>query len=122
MSAHPAEHVKPLKNRSRIRFYVGASEVMGRVVLLDRDELSAGESCYAQMQLESFVCVLYGDRFVLRSYSPMETIGGGVVLVPNARKHKRYKDQIIDELQNIEHKGKTFQVEKPYTRVVWLGH
>jgi len=47
-----------------------------------------------------------------RSYSPMETIGGGVVLVPNARKHKRYKDQIIDELQNIEHKGKTFQVEK----------
>jgi len=55
---------------------------MGRVVLLDRDELSAGESCYAQMQLESFVCVLYGDRFVLRSYSPMETIGGGVVLVP----------------------------------------
>lgn len=105
-------NVKPLKNRSRIRFYVGASEVMGRVVLLDRDELSAGESCYAQMQLESFVCVLYGDRFVLRSYSPMETIGGGVVLVPNARKHKRYKDQIIDELQNIEHKGKTFQVEK----------
>ncbi|HOA65326.1 MAG TPA: selenocysteine-specific translation elongation factor, partial [Coprothermobacter proteolyticus] len=44
-------NVKPLKNRSRIRFYVGASEVMGRVVLLDRDELSAGESCYAQMQL-----------------------------------------------------------------------
>jgi len=54
-------NVKPLKNRSRIRFYVGASEVMGRVVLLDRDEVSAGESCYAQMQLESLVCVLYGD-------------------------------------------------------------
>jgi len=95
---------------------------MGRVVLLDRDELSAGESCYAQMQLESFVCVLYGDRFVLRSYSPMETIGGGVVLVPNARKHKRYKDQIIDELQNIEHKGKTFQVEKAIYESGVLGH
>jgi len=105
-------NAKPLRNRSRIRFYVGASEVMGRVVLLDRDELRGGESCYAQMQLESFVCVLPTDRFVVRSYSPMETIGGGVVLVPNARKHKRYKEQIINELYNIEHKGKTFQVEQ----------
>jgi len=43
-------------------------------------------------------------------------------LSSNARKHKRYKDQIIDELQNIEHKGKTFQVEKAIYESVWLGH
>jgi selenocysteine-specific elongation factor len=103
---------KPIKNRTRIRFYVGASEVMGRVLLLDRDELRGGESCYAQMQLESFVCVLHGDRFVVRTYSPMETIGGGIVLVPNARKHKRFREQVVNELQSIEQLGKTFQVEK----------
>jgi selenocysteine-specific elongation factor len=91
---------------------VGASEVMGRVLLLDRDELRGGESCYAQMQLESFVCVLHGDRFVVRTFSPMETIGGGIVLVPNARKHKRFRAQVVNELQSIEQLGKTFQVEK----------
>ncbi|HHW57882.1 MAG TPA: selenocysteine-specific translation elongation factor [Clostridia bacterium] len=106
------KEAKPLINRDRIRFYTGASEIIGRVILLDRDGLEGGQSCYAQIQLEDYVCVLRGDKFVIRTYSPMMTIGGGVILVPNPAKHKRFDEKVIRELKNIEELGDIFIVEK----------
>lgn len=94
------EHIpRELKNRTRIRFYHGTSEVLGRVILLEGDTLDEGERAYAQLRLEEHVAVKAGDHFVLRYYSPVETIGGGVVLDSNPYKHKRFKEDVLKSLQ-----------------------
>jgi len=84
---------KPLKHRTRIRVHIGTSEVIGRVSLLDRDELQPGDEAPVQLLLEKMVAVWSGDRYVIRSYSPVATIGGGVILgnLP-FRKRKRLSD------------------------------
>ncbi|MEW6770814.1 MAG: selenocysteine-specific translation elongation factor [Bacillota bacterium] len=91
-----------LKNRARVRLHVGTAEVMGRVVLLERDELAPEASCYAQLILEEPVVTGRRDRFVLRSVSPLSTIGGGVVLEPVARRHRRFRPEVIAYLQTLE--------------------
>jgi selenocysteine-specific elongation factor len=68
---------------------VGTSEIMGRVILLDRDELAPGEEAYVQLRLEEPAIALPRDRFVIRSYSPVQTIGGGMLLDAQAAKHRR---------------------------------
>ena len=92
---------KSLKNRTRVRFYTGTSEIEGYVILLDRDELMAGESTVCQLRLESPVVVVKDDRFVIRSYSPIMTIGGGYIIDPIPKKHKRFKDTIVSHLTHL---------------------
>jgi selenocysteine-specific elongation factor len=89
---------RPLINRARVRFHVGTSEIMGRVILLDRDALQPGEESLAQLRLEEPAVAAPSDRYVLRSYSPIQTIGGGMILNTLPAKHKRYRSQVIDEL------------------------
>lgn len=79
---------RPLKNRAKVRFHTGTAENLATAVLLDREELAPGENAFLQLRLDHPVAVLRGDRFVLRSYSPVQTIGGGTVLHPLPRKHK----------------------------------
>ena len=94
---------RPLKNRTRIRFYTGTAEAMGRVYLMDRDELKEGESAVVQIRLESPVVCLSGDRFIIRQYSPMITIGGGEALDPYALRHKkREANAIIKGLETFK--------------------
>ncbi len=93
---------RSLTQRSRIHFHIGTSEVIGRVKLLEQEILQAGESGFVQIRLEQPVAVQRGDRFVIRFYSPMETIGGGVVLDPRAVKHKYQQSQVIAQLQQLE--------------------
>ncbi len=88
-----------LENGNRLRLHIGTAEILCRVVLLDREELLPGESCYVQLRLEEKTIASRGDRFVLRSYSPMQTIGGGVVLEPNPVKRKRLREETIEELK-----------------------
>jgi selenocysteine-specific elongation factor len=88
-----------LKNRERLRFHHGTSEIFCRVVLLDREELEPGDSCYAQLRLEEYTVAKRGDHFVLRFYSPMETIGGGIILEPTPKKHKRFKEDTLEDLK-----------------------
>ena len=85
---------KKLKNRTLVRLHVGASELIARVVLMEQDELAPGETACAQLVLEAPAVVMTGDRFVVRSYSPMTTIGGGIILDSHAEKHKRHLEQI----------------------------
>jgi len=94
--------VRPLKNRARVRLYLGTAEILGRAVLLDRDELKPGETALAQLELEEPAVARRGDRFVIRSYSPMHTIGGGTVIDPAPRKHKRGRPEILRELATKE--------------------
>jgi selenocysteine-specific elongation factor len=93
-----ASNKKPLKNRKRVRFHTGTSEVLGKVVLLDREELEGGESVVAQLRLESPVSVVRDDPFVIRSYSPIRTIGGGRIINPFPHKHKRMRDSVVADL------------------------
>ncbi|MCQ2507918.1 MAG: selenocysteine-specific translation elongation factor [Dorea sp.] len=92
-----------LKNHSRVHFFSGTSEIICRCNLLDADELGPGESGYAQLVLEQETALKRGDRFVIRFYSPMETIGGGVILESNPKKKKRYHEDVLEEMRQKEH-------------------
>ena len=89
---------RSLKNRERLHFLSGTKEVLCRVVLLDKEEIGPGEEGLCEFILEEETVFKRGDRFILRFYSPVETIGGGMVLEPNARKKKRFSDDAIQEL------------------------
>ena len=80
---------KPLKHRQRIRFHHGTSEILARVILFDREELQPGESAYIQVRLEGPLVAMARDRFIIRSYSPIMTIGGGEILYIHPKKYKR---------------------------------
>ncbi len=90
---------RPLANRTRIRLYAGTAEVLGRVTLLDREALAPGESGLVQFRLEVPTALAKGDPFVVRLYSPLVTLGGGVVLQPEARKHRRFQEEVLDSLR-----------------------
>ncbi|MBI5589881.1 MAG: selenocysteine-specific translation elongation factor [Deltaproteobacteria bacterium] len=92
---------KPVKNRTRIRFHTGTSEVLGNLILLDSEELSPGDATAAQLRLDAPVAVVKDDRFVIRSYSPVRTIGGGSILNPIPQKHKRFKPEIFSGIQKL---------------------
>jgi selenocysteine-specific elongation factor len=80
---------RPLKHRARVHFHQGTAELIAEVLLLDRSELKAGEQAFAQLHLAAPTLLLPGDRFIIRQFSPLVTIGGGRVLDGLARKHKR---------------------------------
>jgi selenocysteine-specific elongation factor len=81
---------RSVRTRSRVRFHVGATEVLGRVTVLDPiPEIPPGGGAVAQLRLEAPVVALHDDHFVVRSYSPAETIGGGMIINPLASKHRR---------------------------------
>lgn len=90
---------RTLENGSRLHLYYGSAEVLCKAVLLDRERLEKGESGYVQLRLETEIAVKSGDRFVLRFYSPLETIGGGIILDANPAKHKRYHQEVLNGLQ-----------------------
>src|SRR5689334_3986587 len=94
---------RPVRTRSRVRFHIGATEVLGRVTVLDGgSEIAPGGGAMAQLRLEAPVVALHEDRFVLRSYSPAETIGGGKVTNPLASKHRRKETkQTLELLQAL---------------------
>lgn len=92
---------RALRNRALVRFHTGTSEIMARVILLDREELKPGERVYAQLLLEAPVVAMGRDRFVIRSYSPIRTVGGGEILDPDAVKQKKAKDRFAAELETL---------------------
>lgn len=97
-----ASNAKPLKHRARVRIHLGTAEIIGRVSLLDRDEMEPGEEAVIQLLLESTASVWPGDRYVIRSYSPVATIGGGMVLgnvSPRKRKRLQEKDREYNRLR-----------------------
>ncbi|MFQ5808648.1 MAG: selenocysteine-specific translation elongation factor, partial [Armatimonadota bacterium] len=84
---------KPLANRTRIRLHVGTAEILARVALLDCDTLAPGDSALAQLRLERPTAASAGDSFIVRTYSPMTTIGGGQVIDPAPRRHVRHDER-----------------------------
>ena len=93
---------RTVKNRERLHFLTGTAELLCRIILLDKEELKAGEEGYCQILLEQEMVFAKGDPFLLRFYSPVETIGGGTVLEANAKKKKRFREEEIDALRRKE--------------------
>jgi len=96
-----ASNKRPLKNRAQIRFHTGTAEVLGNLVLLESAELEPGKTGLVQFRLAAPVAVIKDDRFVIRSYSPVRTIGGGQVLNPLPKKHTGKKPEMVRGLKSL---------------------
>ena len=110
----PAE----IKQRSRVRFHLGSREVMGRVILLENERLTPGSSTLAQLRLEEEVGSRYGDRFILRSYSPLMTLGGGRIIDPAPGKSRRIKRKLAERLKRLASDDLEGRVEEDRKSVV----
>lgn len=112
-----AEHCKKsLKHWDRIRIFHGTKQILCRIVPLNEDEIAYGESGYAQLRLEEKIVAKKGDRFIIRSYSPMDTIGGGVIIDTAPKKHKIYDETVIEALK-IKEKGELEDIIDEYLKL-----
>jgi selenocysteine-specific elongation factor len=93
---------RPIANRVRVHLHLGTAEVLARIVLLESETLRAGEESLVQLRLESPVVAEKEDLFVVRSYSPVTTIGGGRVIDPRPKRHKRMREEVLEALEVLE--------------------
>jgi selenocysteine-specific elongation factor len=93
---------RPLKNRARVHFHQGTAEAIADVVLIAGNELAPGQSALAQLRLDQPVLLIPGDRFILRQFSPVVTIGGGTALDVQAPRHKRADPSVVPFLETLE--------------------
>ena len=96
---------RELEQRTRVRLHLGTREVLARVQLLDGDLLTPGEEGLVQLRLEAPVVAVWGDRFVIRRYSPALTIGGGTVLEPHPGRRRRVDAEVLEHLAGLEGEG-----------------
>jgi selenocysteine-specific elongation factor len=111
---------RPLKTRDRIRFHAGTSEVMARVLFLDRAQLEPGERSFVRIRLEAPVVAAPGDRFVARSYSPIVTIGGGTLLDVDPPRMRRKGPVLLAHLALLE-RGAPEDVAEEHIRTRGVG-
>lgn len=93
-----------LKLWDRVRIGIGTHETFARVVPLGTDKISPGEEGFVQLRLEEKIVARDGDHFIIRSYSPVHTIGGGVILDCQPTKNKRYDEAVLKSL-SIKEEG-----------------
>ncbi|MGH9936097.1 MAG: selenocysteine-specific translation elongation factor, partial [Blastocatellia bacterium] len=101
---------RSLRARARVRLHIGAAEVLARVVLLGQSELAPGAACFAQLRLETPTLALPGDHFIVRGYSPVITIGGGVVF--DALPRKRRLREAAQAASWLEKLGAADEIER----------
>ncbi len=92
---------KPLQSGVRVHVHHGTREVLGRVLFMDAEQADPGSSAFAQIRLEEPLAPRYGDRFIIRSYSPVHTIGGGLVLDVSPPRRTRLKEHERDLLDAL---------------------
>jgi selenocysteine-specific elongation factor len=112
-----ADARRPLKHRAPVRFHIGTAEIMGTVALLDCDAVQPGAWGLAQVFLEEPATATWGQPFVVRGPSATQTLGGGQVLQPVARKVRR---RHLDVLERVE-KLWTGDAEQRALMVAWFG-
>jgi len=105
---------KGIKNHQRLRIHMGAAERLGKIVLLgDKDKAEPKESVYCQITLEEPLLVLRSDRFVARDETAQRTLGGGTVIHPWAKRHKRGEANLLDRLKAL-HTGDFAQLVEEF--------
>jgi selenocysteine-specific elongation factor len=90
---------RPVRHNAEVSFHTGAAETLGKLSLLDQDELKPGEEAWVQVRLQDEVALARGDLFVLRLPSPSMTIGGGSIVEPHARRHRRRQPTVLQQLE-----------------------
>ena len=103
---------RDLTQRTRIRLHLGTKEAIGRIVLLDSEAFTPGETQLIQIRLEVPVSSRYGDRFIIRNYSPMFTLGGGRIIDPAPGKSRRIKEGLSRRLAALAGQDAEAQVEQ----------
>ena len=106
---------KKMRTGARIRFHLGSSETLGRLFFIGANDGLPGEKTYVQIRLEEPVAAAFGDRFVIRSYSPMSTVGGGRILDTKAGKHRK-KDEGVVEMLDLLATGSLDEIVEAYFR------
>ncbi len=91
-----------LEQNSRLDFFTGAAETAAQVTLLDTDTLEPGGSGLVQLRLQEPVALLRGDHYIVRRPSPGLTIGGGEVIDPYPRRHKRFNEETLHTLRTLQ--------------------
>lgn len=91
-----------LKNGEQIRFHIGAKETIGRIYIYNKKDLFPGEEAYVLFSLQEEVAAFFGEKFVIRRYSPMELIGGGQIIIVDPPRRKRSDQQLTKMLKEIE--------------------
>ncbi len=104
-----------IKHWSRLRLFHGTREIFCRAVPLESDEIKTGEEGFAQLRLEEKIICKKGDKFVLRSYSPVDTIGGGVIIDTASKKHKIHDEDLLEVLK-IKEQGELKDIIEEYIR------
>jgi len=92
---------REVKHRDRVRLHVGTDEVMARLAVLEGQTVGPGASALVQLILESPTVALPGDRFVIRTFSPLVTIGGGQVLDASPERHKRFSGEVVEGMRRL---------------------
>jgi len=87
----------PLRHGAAVSFFAGAAEEIARVHLLEKERLDSGDISWAQFALAKPVALVRGDHFIVRS--PMDTLGGGVIVDSHALRHRRFRQSIIQNLK-----------------------
>ena len=93
---------RSIEHQTRLHFYSGTTEVLCRAVPLSCEKVEPGESAYVQLRLEEPAAFCPGDRFVIRFYSPLETIGGGIILEMGEKKERKFHDGVLQRLELLE--------------------
>ena len=92
-------HEEPLRNSATVRLLIGTTEAMARIRLLDKRKLEPGGTALVQLRCDRDIATHAGERFLIRSYSPMRTIGGGRILEVNASRHRRFDESVTSRLR-----------------------
>lgn len=90
---------RQILNNSRVHLHTGSKEVLAKVIIMDREVMVSGDKAYVQFRLEEPIAIRRGDKFIVRFYSPVITIGGGRILDANPEKHKRNREDVMTEFE-----------------------
>jgi selenocysteine-specific elongation factor len=115
------EAPRPLKFRDPVHLHLGTARVTAKVVLLDRDKLEPGESVLTQIQFDQPLVAHRQDRFIVRSYSPVTTIGGGQIIDPRPPRHRRFRPEVMSALGELESGERAFLLQKLTEQVCARG-
>ena len=93
---------RPLRHNTRLKFYTGAAEVMGRVRLLGQEALLPEQVGWVQLELDEPIAMVRGDHYIVRLPSPPTTVGGGIIVDPQPKyKHRRFRSAVVDRLETL---------------------
>jgi len=93
---------RPLVHNMALTFHTGAAETIAKAALLDRQQIEPGEVAWAQLRLSDEVALAKGDLFIVRAPSPSATMGGGTVVEPHPRRHRRHQVPVLERLAVLE--------------------